>query len=40
MDQTGMKLHVLSPGVHVSAKDTALGIHKAIFLQAHTAAST
>lgn len=31
MDQAGMKLHALSPKVHVSVKDTAPGIHKALF---------
>lgn len=32
MDQIGVKLHALSPKVHVSAKGTALGVHKALFL--------
>lgn len=30
MDQTGTKLHSLSPKVHVSAKDTSPGIHKVL----------
>lgn len=30
MDQSVMKLHALSPNIHVSAKDTAIGIHKAL----------